>query len=42
MTPIAVPNEECRKKLWEAMDAYAKADDPVQRSVCIHNLSFTS
>ena len=33
MTPIAVPNAKRREGMWRAMAAYAKAEDPVLRSV---------
>jgi len=33
VTPIALPNEDRRKEMWRAMDDYAKAEDPVLRSV---------
>ena len=39
VTPIAVPNAERRKEMLEDMDAYAKADNPVLRSVCVSTIS---
>ena len=33
VTPIAVPSVERREEMWRAMDAYAKAEDPVLCSV---------
>lgn len=33
VTPIAVPSAEARGRLWRAMDDYAKAENPVLRSV---------
>ena len=39
VTPIAVPSAERRKKMWRAMDDYAKAEDPVLRSVCVSTIS---
>lgn len=39
VTPIAVPNEERRADMWKDMDDYAKAEDPVLRSVCVSTIS---
>ena len=39
VTPIAVPSAEARKSRWRAMDAYAKAKDPVLCSVCVSTIS---
>ena len=39
VTPIALPNEDRRKEMWDDMDAYAKSKDPVLRSVCVSTIS---
>jgi hypothetical protein len=39
VTPIAVPSGEARECMWRAMDDYAKAEDPVLRSVCVSTIS---
>ena len=39
VTPIAVPNAERREKMWDAMDTYAKAKDPVLCSICVSTIS---
>ena len=39
VTPIAVPSVERREEMWRAMDAYAKAEDPVLCSVCASTIS---
>jgi len=39
VTPIAVPSAQARESMWSAMDAYAKAKDPVRRSVCVSTIS---
>ena len=38
VTPIAVPSAEARAGMWSSMDDYAKAEDPVQRSVCVSTI----
>ena len=39
VTPIAVPSAVARESMWHDMDTYAKADNPVQRSVCVSTIS---